>query len=163
MNFQKQQKLKYSSNDSTLILVTKFPTKGVSKTRLYPVIGEDNAYLLARAMLTDLLNSFSSIPARKILYVPHQSQSIAADFCKECSPLWDQWTVQPMPIEEDTSTLTLSDLSRLLSHALRLLFNRSTLHTLLLPLSPLPLFPSFSSIFSLLLSITLSSMLKLFD
>lgn len=126
MDLNERQKLKCSSNDSTLILVTKFPTKGVSKTRLYPAIGKDNAYQLAKVMLIDLLNSFSSIPARKILYVPHQSQSIAAEFCKGCSPVWDQWSVQPMPIEEETSTLTLSDLSRLLSHALRLLFNRST-------------------------------------
>jgi hypothetical protein len=121
MDPNKRQKMKCSSNDSTLILVTKFPTKGISKTRLYPAIGEDNAYLLARAMLTDLLNSFSVISARKILYVPHQSQSIAIDFCKECSSLRDQWSVQPMPIEDEANKLSSSDLSRLLSHALRLL------------------------------------------
>jgi 2-phospho-L-lactate guanylyltransferase (CobY/MobA/RfbA family) len=136
MEPNKRQKMKCSSNDSTLILVTKFPTKGVSKTRLYPAIGEENAYQLAKAMLTDLLNSFSSIPARKILYVPHKSQSLATDFCKEFSPLWDQWSVQPMPIEDETNRVTSSDLSNLLSHALRLVCHGSTLHTRLNTLFP---------------------------
>ena len=112
--------MKSSSNDSTLILVTKFPTKGVSKTRLYPVLGEENAFLLAEAMLTDLLRSFSSVPARKILYVPHQSQSMATDFSKAVCPPWAQWSIQPMPMNDESDSLTSSDLGSLLSHALRL-------------------------------------------
>ena len=137
MEPNKRQKMKCSSNDSTFILVTKFPTKGVSKTRLYPAIGEDNAYQLAKAMLSDLLNSFSSISAKKILYVPHKSQSLATDFCRECSPLWDQWSVQPMPIEDEANRVTPSDLSNLLSHALRLGCDKSILHNPHHPLFPL--------------------------
>lgn len=112
--------MKSSSKDSTLILVTKFPTKGVSKTRLYPAIGEDNAFLLAKAMLNDLLSTFLSIPARKILYVPNQSQLEATEFCKAVHPLCGQWSIEPMPIGDEPDSLTSSDLGSLLSHALRL-------------------------------------------
>lgn len=112
--------MKSSAVDSTLILVTKFPTKGVSKTRLYPAIGEDNAFLLAKAMLNDLLSTFSYIPARKILYVPHKSQLEATEFCKEVHSLRGRWSIEPMPIGDEPDSLTSSDLGSLLSHALRL-------------------------------------------
>lgn len=38
----------------TVVLVTKIPQKGISKTRIEPMLG-DKAWLLSRAMLEDTL------------------------------------------------------------------------------------------------------------
>ena len=77
-------------HNNTVIMVAKFPTKGVSKTRLYPILGEENTFILAQAMLADLLNSFSSFasfpPGRKILCTPERSLSDAAEFCRTVCP-----------------------------------------------------------------------------
>ena len=102
---------------SCLLLVTKFPTRGISKTRLFPILGEDRALCLAKAMLADLLKSFSTATGLKILYTPGDSQAAATDFCRAACPGEEQWSVHPMG--GGMNNLASSDLSSILSHALR--------------------------------------------
>ena len=102
---------------SCLLLVAKFPTRGVSKTRLFPILGEDRALCLAKAMLADLLKSFSTAAGLKILYTPRDSQAAASDFCRTACPGEKQWSVNPMG--GGMNNLASSDLSSILSHALR--------------------------------------------
>lgn len=64
-----------------IVLLTKFPTKGISKTRLYDSIGIENAYLLAIAMLSDLLLSLKKEIGKKVLYIPKQSLLNGRNFC----------------------------------------------------------------------------------
>jgi hypothetical protein len=107
-----------SHADSTIVLVTKFPVKGVSKTRLYPTLGEEKAFTLARAMFADLLNSFATCAGKKVIYTPKHSISEAAEFCRFVCPRWSEWSVEPMGgVATDLSS---SDLTSLLSYALRL-------------------------------------------
>jgi hypothetical protein len=103
--------------NSTIVLVTKFPVKGVSKTRLYPTLGEEKAFTLARAMLADLLNSFATCAGKKVIYTPKHSISDAVEFCRLVCPRWDEWSVEPMG--GGVTDLASSDLTCLLSHALR--------------------------------------------
>ena len=89
----------------------------ISKTRLFPILGEDGALCLARAMLADLLRSFSTAAGLKILYTPGHSLTAATDFCCIACPSGKQWSVHPMG--GGINDLASSDLSSLLSHALR--------------------------------------------
>jgi hypothetical protein len=63
----------FTKPDDLIILLAKFPTKGVSKTRLYDSIGIENAHLLSIAMLSDLLSSLNMEIGKKVLYIPKHS------------------------------------------------------------------------------------------
>ena len=132
-----------------LILVTKYPTIGISKTRLIPILGEENTFNLSKSMLSDLLNSFSTslipkeknipegkkipegknIPegkkvpeGKKILYLPEHSIVDAEQFCKLNCDEHVQWRTYPMG--GGTMDLKSSNLTNILTHALRYFFTQ---------------------------------------
>ena len=113
--------------NATIVLVTKFPTKGVSKTRLYSTLGEEATFALAKAMLSDLLNTFSSPQlstsdvGRKILYIPERSISDAYEFCQSVCPQYENWNICAMDNGLGSATLDLSssNLTTVLTNALR--------------------------------------------
>jgi glycosyltransferase A (GT-A) superfamily protein (DUF2064 family) len=48
-----------------IVVVAKCPLSGLSKTRLVPLLGEEGAASLARAMLSDVLSSLSECVSLK--------------------------------------------------------------------------------------------------
>jgi hypothetical protein len=72
----------FTEPEDLIILLAKFPTKGVSKTRLYDSIGIENAHLLSIAMLSDLLLSLNMEIGKKVLYIPKQSVNDGIHFCE---------------------------------------------------------------------------------
>ena len=115
-----------SMTDATIVLVAKFPSKGVSKTRLYSTLGVEKTFFLAKAMLSDLLNTFSSSQklqsrGRKILYTPAHSINDANAFCRLVCSRYDDWIACPMGDGTDQGILDLSssNLTSVLTNALR--------------------------------------------
>lgn len=53
---------------AALVLVTKVPLPGSSKTRLVPALGQDGAEAAATAMLTDVLR----MAKKEVYYLPHR-------------------------------------------------------------------------------------------
>ena len=45
----------YGGGGGAIVVVSKCPTRGKSKTRLIPLLGEEGAATLAKAMLSDVL------------------------------------------------------------------------------------------------------------
>ena len=121
----------FSMTDATIVLIAKFPSKGVSKTRLYATLGEEKTFLLAKAMLSDLLNTFSSpqnsqSTARRILYTPEHSMNDANAFCQLVCSRHDDWIICPMGDGTDQGILDLSssNLTSVLTNALRYLLSK---------------------------------------
>ena len=54
--------------DGSIVLVAKSPIPGKSKTRLIPLLGPQGAAVLAEAMLSDILQSLTTV-VRTCLYV----------------------------------------------------------------------------------------------
>ena len=115
-----------STRDDIIILVAKLPTKGVSKTRLYPAIGVENAFKLAEAMLCDVLTSFSCFDLQhgKFLYVPGIQVVESRDFLTynpylRKSVTFSNWQILSM---KENISLHSVDLGSHLRHALRYFF-----------------------------------------
>jgi rSAM/selenodomain-associated transferase 1 len=70
------------SRDEWLILLARWPERGVGKSRLAAAIGRDEAYELERAFLMDSLSWLAWAPALLIAFTP---PSAAPDF-RRCAP-----------------------------------------------------------------------------
>ena len=106
--------------DGCIVVVAKCPLPGTSKTRLAPLLGEDGAAALARAMLSDVLISLSQQPVPKILlYAPGNVEgwNHMAGILQELR-LVKGWKLMPMKESRDPSSLTSTDLGTMLSTAL---------------------------------------------
>lgn len=84
----------------TLVLVSKYPTPGSSKTRLIPAFGTVLAARLAMAMLTDLLARFAKEdPAREFrkvfVYAPAAAGPAIAAMLKKLN-LHETWDAEPV-------------------------------------------------------------------
>ncbi|CAM9288773.1 unnamed protein product [Ascophyllum nodosum] len=104
---------------ATLVLVSKYPTLGSSKTRLIPAFGTLLATELAMAMLTDLLRRFATEDAdcefRKVfVYAPSSAGPAVAKKLKELG-LDESWEAEP--VAEGTA-LRESGLTMILESAL---------------------------------------------
>ncbi|CAM9395188.1 unnamed protein product, partial [Ectocarpus sp. 8 AP-2014] len=100
---------------ATLVLVSKYPTPGSSKTRLIPALGEALAAQLAMAMLQDLLQRFSiEDPAgefRKVfVYAPPSAGPSVNKMLKDMG-LDKTWDAEPVssgtPLRESGLTTIL--------------------------------------------------------
>jgi glycosyltransferase A (GT-A) superfamily protein (DUF2064 family) len=106
--------------DGCIVVVAKCPLPGTSKTRLAPLLGEDGAAALARAMLSDVLISLSQQPVPKILlYAPGNVEgwNHMAGILQELR-LFKGWKLIPMRESRDPSSLKSTDLGTKLSTAL---------------------------------------------
>eukprot|EP00937_MAST-01D_sp_MAST-1D-sp2_P002267 g2267.t1 len=105
----------------TLILVSKLPTLGKSKTRLIPRLGQAAALELATAMLTDLLQRLGSSPTLRcvdkvLLFAPGDAGDAAARLLRGCGQA-GAWSARPM-LSGAQQSLTASDLGAKLAAAL---------------------------------------------
>jgi glycosyltransferase A (GT-A) superfamily protein (DUF2064 family) len=104
-----------------IVVFAKAPIPGQAKTRLIPLLGEDGSADLARAMLSDVLVSLSSLEWQKstykiLMYAPGDSVGqFQMTRILEGLGIQDQWLLEPMISGE----LGASDLGAKLTHALR--------------------------------------------
>ena len=90
-----------------LIFVTKFPTRGKSKTRLIPALGEQGALDMARALVSDAVVNFGQAPElaqaqRVLLFAPADAEADLRGFIRSLGPeLLDAWTLVPMANSAD--------------------------------------------------------------
>lgn len=110
-----------ASDGDVVVLVAKFPTKGKTKTRMVPALGEDGAYDLSLALVRDALCSIGTAPQlsaarRVLLFAPSFAGDAFAELVQNLG-VEDQWTLLPMV--DDSAGLTSSDLSAKLTQGLR--------------------------------------------
>jgi len=99
--------------NGTLIFVTKWPSIGASKTRLIPDLGEEGAFLLAKAMVEDLIIKFSSSESlqniNKVLYfAPEEAKEDACSFLQQ-NDITEQWVLLPMIQSNELQSPDLGD------------------------------------------------------
>lgn len=104
---------------ATLILVSKYPYPGVSKTRLAASIGEANAATIAHACLQDLLSNIGNAAftfniRRWLLFAPPEAVDDMALLVQDCG-VRERWSLVPISA---TNNLKSSNLSAILSDAL---------------------------------------------
>lgn len=105
------EKSAYSASNA-FVLVTKWPTKGKSKTRLSKCIGADLAISFALSALKDLLIYYAKLPHKKfLLFAPKQAQSNFEQLLKELNLTNKEYNLVPMR----DSDLKTSDLGGKLS------------------------------------------------
>ena len=106
---------------NAFILVTKWPTKGKSKTRLSKCIGTDLAISFALSALKDLLTYYAKLSHQKfILFAPKQAQSNFEQLLKELELTNNDYNLVPMR----DSDLKTSDLGGKLSGCLKDIRNK---------------------------------------
>eukprot|EP00903_Cladosiphon_okamuranus_P008480 g8147.t1 len=96
----KENKSNVSGKRATLVLVSKYPTPGTSKTRLIPAFGTVVAARLAMAMLQDLLRRFSEEDStrefRKVfVYAPPSAGPAVNKMLKDLG-LDKTWDAEPV-------------------------------------------------------------------
>ncbi|CAN0343016.1 unnamed protein product [Pylaiella littoralis] len=96
----KENKANGPGKRATLVLVSKYPTPGSSKTRLIPALGAVLAAKLAMAMLQDLLRRFSiEDPTREIrkvfVYAPPSAGPAVTQMLKDLG-LDKTWDAEPV-------------------------------------------------------------------
>ncbi|CAM9361477.1 unnamed protein product, partial [Hapterophycus canaliculatus] len=96
----KENKANGAGKRATLVLVSKYPTPGASKTRLIPAFGTALAAQLAMAMLKDLLSRFaiedSTREFRKVfVYAPPSAGSAVNKMLKDMG-LDKTWDAEPV-------------------------------------------------------------------
>ena len=90
-----------------LIFVSKFPTRGKSKTRLIPALGEEGALDMARALVADAVVNFGQAPElaearRVLLFAPADAEADFREYIRSLDPeLVDAWTLVPMANSAD--------------------------------------------------------------
>jgi glycosyltransferase A (GT-A) superfamily protein (DUF2064 family) len=107
--------------EHAIILVSKIPTPGMSKTRLIPLLGAESAAMLAKNMLLDLIAQLSATDfpesTQLYLYYPgvNDANESAASTLANLN-VANQWICMNTPICEDARKVNLSTV---LSYALQ--------------------------------------------
>jgi len=115
-----ESKRETQEENKSLVFVTKWPSMGVSKTRLIPALGEIGAFEFAQAMFNDLVHNISDeecmAEIKKILYfAPEEKYNEAKEFL-EVYGGEDTWAMIPMI---QGNQLTSTDLGAKLKQALK--------------------------------------------
>mmetsp|Transcript_13262 Transcript_13262/g.21710 ORF Transcript_13262/g.21710 Transcript_13262/m.21710 type:complete len:379 (+) Transcript_13262:90-1226(+) len=113
-----------------IVVVAKIPSKGVSKSRLIPSLGEEATLTVAEALLLDTIGVVSRVEGNqhRILYfapshAAEHAYKMLSMACAESDSL-DSWELLPMP---EVTKLSSHKLTALLAHALAHVAHRGAL------------------------------------